>query len=88
MVGRPGLDPGTLRPENGRSQASVSIHLSFSKDVESSQTSAKVSVNLLLRLHNWLHELDFNLVGVMRGEDSNRNPSGRITEMAIDTQRR
>ena len=83
-MGRLGLDPSTLRPDQGRSQASVSIHLSWSELTESSQTSAEVSANLLLRLHNWLHELDFDLVGVMRGEDA----SGRITEMAIDIQRR
>jgi hypothetical protein len=84
LVGRPGLDRGTLRPSQGRSQAFVSIHLSWAGDAEGSHASADVSSNLLLRLHNWLHELDFGLVGVIRSEDSD----GRITEMAIDIQQR
>ena len=83
-MGRLGLAPSTLRPDRGRAQASVSIDLCWSEGAESSQTSDAVSANLLLRLQNWLHELDFDLVGVMRSEDSD----GRIIEMAIDIRRR
>jgi hypothetical protein len=81
MVGRPGLDPGTLRPSQRRSQASVSVHLSWSVSTESSLASADVSSNLLLRLHNWLQELDFGIVAVIRSEDFD----GRTTQMVIDT---
>ena len=82
MVGRPGLDPGTLRPSQRRSRAFVSIHLSWSKDMESSPASAEVSANLLLRLHNWLQDLDLGLVSVIRSEDLD----GRTNEMDINIQ--
>ena len=81
-MGRLGLDPSTLRTSQARSHASVSIHLSWSKDKYSSPASADVLSNLLVRLHNWLHELDFDLVGEIRSQES----SGRIIETIIDVQ--
>jgi hypothetical protein len=80
FVGRLGLDPSTLRPSKSRWQVSVSMHLSWSRRIESSPTSARVSSDFLLRLHNWLHELEFGAVGVIRSEDS----SGRIIETLVD----
>ncbi len=61
---------------------SVSIRLFWLEAAQSLPTSADVSSNLLLRLHNWLQELDIDLVGVMRSESSDC----RIAEIAIDIQ--
>ena len=82
-MGRLGLDPSTLRPSQGRPQASLSVHLSWSNRSESSPASVEVSSSLLFRLQNWLHELDFELVGIIRNDDSD----GRITETIVNTQR-
>src|ERR1017187_7594759 len=65
-VGRLGLDSSTLRLCSGRAEASVSIYLSWSDDTERSTACETVSSHLLLRLHNWLRELDFGVVGAMR----------------------
>ena len=48
--------------------------------MESSPASADVSLNLFLRLQEWLQELDIGLVGVIRTGDSD----GRTTEFAIN----
>jgi hypothetical protein len=62
----------------------VPIHLSLSEDTDRSLTSAAASSDLLLRLHNWLHELDFGAVGVIWSEDS----AGRINDMIVYIQRK
>ena len=80
MVGRPGLDPGTLGPMKGHPSASLVVHLSWSEAVENPLTSAEVLDRLPLRLHNWLHELGPGVIGVMQFE----HVDGTSFEMRIE----
>ena len=80
VVGHSGLDPGTLRPWLARSQASMSIRLSWSETMERSPASPDDSSRLLLRLHNWLHELGPGVIGVMQFE----HVDGTSFEMRIE----
>jgi hypothetical protein len=70
LVGRWGLDPGTLGANLTHPSASLSIHLSWSRALIHPPTSADVLSNLGLRLQNWPHELGSGVVGVMRFENS------------------
>lgn len=47
----------------------MAIHLSWSRRIEGSPTSVDVSSNLFLVLRNWLQELDYEVVRIMRTED-------------------
>jgi len=65
-VGRPGLDPGTLRPDTSRPPTSLEIHLSFaSEGMSRPPDSSDVLSKLSLWLHNWLHEVGSGGVGVI-----------------------
>ena len=78
-MGRPGLDPGTLGFDLGRTEASVVVRVSWSADGPHSHTSAEVLSNLLPWLHDWLHNLDGGASGVIQvcGSD------GRLMEVRI-----
>ena len=56
-MGRPGLDPGTLGFEPGRTEASVVVRVAWSEDYACAPTSADILSNLLPWLHDWLHNL-------------------------------
>jgi len=70
-VGRPGLDPGTLGIQPGRTEASVVVRVSWSEDCQSPPTSADVLSNVLPWLHDWLHGVGSEISGVVqiRGSD-------------------
>ena len=57
LVGRPGLDPGTLGFQPVSTEASVLIRVAWSENYASAPTSADVLSNVLPRLHEWLHSL-------------------------------
>ena len=71
LVGRPGLDPGTLGSILGRPSASVDVHLSWLEGSASPPSSTEVLSNLGLRLQDWLHDAGFGVVGVMQFANSN-----------------
>jgi hypothetical protein len=66
LVGRPGLDPGTLGFEPERTEASVVIRVAWSGDYASPLTSADVLSNLLPWLHDWLHRLGAGASGAVQ----------------------
>ncbi len=70
MVGRPGLDPGTLGPILDRPSASLDVHLSWLEGSASPPSSTDVLSNLGLRLQDWLHDAGLGVVGVMRFSNS------------------
>jgi hypothetical protein len=66
IVGRPGLNPGTLGFEPERAAASVVVRVAWSKDYASPPTSADVLSNLLPWLHGWLHSLGCGVSSVVQ----------------------
>ena len=87
LVGRPGLDPGTLGFDFWRPGASVFVHLSWSGRSVRPPTSAQVLTDLGVRLQEWLHEIGSGVVGVIRfvgcnGEMSRFN--GETFELLIE----
>ena len=81
LVGRPGLDPGTLGSIKDHPSASVAIQISWSAASANPPTSEEVLSNLGLRLQNWLQELGSGVVGVMRFE----NAEGSSFELRIES---
>ena len=69
LVGRPGLDPGTLGSDLTRPSASVKIHLTWSDPLANPPTSAEILTDLCLGLHQWLHEKSTGGVGTLRFEN-------------------
>jgi hypothetical protein len=70
MVGRPGLDPGTLGPERQGPHSSIDIHLSWSSETAGPPPSREVLFDLVLRLSNWLSIETAGVVGVLRAQDA------------------
>jgi hypothetical protein len=66
LVGRPGLDPGTLGFDPDSAQASVVVRVTWSEDCASSPTSANILSNLLPRLHDWQHSLGSEVSGAVQ----------------------
>jgi hypothetical protein len=66
LVGRPGLDPGTLGFEPERTEASVVVRVAWSEECASPPTSADVLANLLPWLHDWLHSLGSGVSSVVQ----------------------
>jgi hypothetical protein len=54
MVGRPGLDPGTLRVFPERPGTSISVQICWPDQVQCPPTSIEVHSRLLSWLDNWL----------------------------------
>ena len=54
LVGRPGLDPGTLRVFPERPPMSISVQLCWSDEVECPPTSTEVHSRVTSWLDNWL----------------------------------
>ncbi len=71
LVGRPGLDPGTLGSLLDRPCASFDVHLSWLEGLSSPPSSTEVLSNLGLRLQVWLQNAGFGVVGVMQFANSN-----------------
>jgi hypothetical protein len=65
-VGRPGLDPGTLGFEPGRTEASVVVRVAWSENYVSPPTSVDVLSNLLPWLHDCLHSLGCGVSSVVQ----------------------
>src|ERR1039458_6425840 len=66
LVGRPGLDPGTLGFEPERMEASVVVRVAWSEESASPPTSADVLANLVPWLHDWLHSLGIGVSSVVQ----------------------
>ena len=81
LVGRPGLDPGTLGSKTDHPSASVAIQISWSDASTSPPSSEEVLSNLGLRLQKWLHELGSGVIGVMRFE----NADGASFELRVES---
>jgi hypothetical protein len=56
MVGRPGLDPGTLRVFAERPRASISVQICWQDEDECPPTSTEVHSRLTSWLDNWLDQ--------------------------------
>jgi hypothetical protein len=71
LVGRPGLDPGTLGVGPERPTASVVVQITWSEDSPSPPTSAEILTNLSPWLHHWLHSIGNDVIGdvIIRGAD-------------------
>ena len=54
LVGRPGLDPGTLRVFPECPQTSISVQICWSDEVQCPPTSTEVHSHLFSSLDNWL----------------------------------
>jgi hypothetical protein len=54
LVGRPGLDPGTLRVFPERPQTSISVQICRPDEVQCPPTSTEVDSRLFSWLDNWL----------------------------------
>ena len=80
LVGRPGLDPGTLGSDQARPSASVKIHLTWSDGSANPPTSAEILSNLGLRLHQWLHETGSRVVGRIQFQ----NVDGDLFDIRIE----
>jgi len=66
LVGRPGLDPGTLGFQPDGTRASVVVRVSWSETSVHPPTSADVLSNLLPGLHDWLHSLGSGVSSVVQ----------------------
>jgi hypothetical protein len=66
LVGRPGLDPGTLGFEPDSTRESVVVRVSWSESAVNPPTSAEVLSNLLPWLHDWLHSLGSGVSSVVQ----------------------
>jgi hypothetical protein len=71
MVGRPGLDPGTLRVFPERPQTSISVQICWSDEVQCPPSSTEVHSRLASWLDNWLDLGSFQVAGIIqfRGAD-------------------
>lgn len=69
-MGLVGLDPGTFGSKVECSEPVVLVRLTWSQSPTCSHTFAEVSSRLLLRLQNWLYELDVEEFGDIRIRDS------------------
>ena len=67
-VGRPDLDPGTLGSDRTLPGASAIIHLTWSDPLVNPPTSAEILSNLVLGLHQWLHDSGSRAVRTIRFE--------------------
>jgi len=56
MVGRPGLDPGTLRVFPECPLTSISVQICWPDEVQCPPTSTEVHSRLTSRLDNWLDQ--------------------------------
>ena len=59
LVGRPGLDPGTLRVFAERPGTSISVQICWPDEVGSPPTSTEVHLRLTSWLDNWLDQGSF-----------------------------
>ena len=66
LVGRPGLDPGTLGFEPDSTRASVVVRVSWSETSVNPPVSADVLSNLLPWLHDWLQSLGSGVTSVVQ----------------------
>ncbi len=66
LVGRPGLDPGTLGFEPDSTCASAVVSVSWSDASVNPPTSADVLASLLPWLHDWLHNLGSGVSSVVQ----------------------
>ena len=81
MVGRPGLDPGTLGVWPDPPLASAVVQITWSRSSSGPPTSNEILANLVPWLHNWLHEVGGGAVGVMRFD----HVGGESFELRIET---
>jgi hypothetical protein len=70
-VGRPGLDPGTLRVFLERPLTSISVQILWPVEVETRPTSTDVLSRLTSWLDSWLDQGTFQGIGIIefRGAD-------------------
>lgn len=80
LVGRPGLDPGTLGSDQARPGASLKIHFTWSDSLAKPPTSAEILSSCGVRLHQRLHTTGSEVTGVMRHDGS----GGESFELRID----
>jgi hypothetical protein len=80
VVGRPGLDPGTLGGDQVDTRSSVDVHISWSDGVSRLPMSAEILSNLSLWLHDWLHKTESGGVGVI----SSTGPDGSRVELLVE----
>src|SRR5277367_1347413 len=57
LVGRPGLDPGTLGIRQDHPTASVSVQITWLEEFKIPPTSTEILSNLIPWLHHWLHSI-------------------------------
>jgi hypothetical protein len=80
LVGRPGLDPGTLGFEPERTEASVVVRVAWSEDHASAPTSADVLSNVLPWLRDWLHSPGSGVSSVVQIS----SPDGLKIEVSVE----
>jgi hypothetical protein len=78
-VGRPGLDPGTLRVFPERPVTSLSVQICWPDKVECPPTSTDVLSRLNSWLHKWLDPGSFQGVGIIQF----RGADGEVFEMRL-----
>ena len=71
LVGRPGLDPGTLRVFPERPGTSISVQICWPDEVRCPPTSTEVLSRLTSWLDNWLDQGSFQGLSIIqfRGAD-------------------
>jgi hypothetical protein len=80
VVGRPGLDPGTLGGDRDDTTSSVDVRISWSEQVSGPPMSAEILSNLSLWLHDWLHKTESGGVGVILST----GPDGSRLELRVE----
>ena len=63
LVGRPGLDPGTLGIGPEHAAPFVVVRITWSEQSSIPPASTEILSNLIPWLHNWLHSLGNEAVG-------------------------
>jgi hypothetical protein len=88
LVGRPGLDPGTLGIGPDHPTSSVVVQIAWSKGSTDPPTSAEILSNVSLWLHDWLHSAGSDIAGDVKicgadGLDIHVHLEGSIAQRSI-----